>query len=114
MSTNSSITIKNTNGSTRSIYCHWDGYPDHVGKLLNEYYNSSEKVNALIDLGAISVLGESIECPAAHSFDSPVSGYTIAYHRDRGEELMINDTAQIEEYNYLFDVKTQEWSYRAN
>lgn len=111
MATRSSITIKNSDGSKRSIYCHWDGYPDHVGKILNEHYNTTEKVNALIDLGAISVLAPSIECPEGHSFESPVRDYTIAYHRDRGDELMIFDKVQREDYNYLFDVKTQKWTY---
>lgn len=111
MATRSSITIENLDGSRRSIYCHWDGYPTGVGKILYDYYNSTEKVNALIDLGAISILAPSIECPEGHSFDSPITGYTIAYHRDRGEDLMINDRVQKEDFNYLFDVNTQEWTY---
>jgi hypothetical protein len=40
---------------------------------------------ALIGLGDISYLNESIECPAGHSFNTPIGGYTVAYHRDRGE-----------------------------
>ena len=112
MATRSSITIKNVDGTRRSIYCHWNGYPDGVGRILKESYNTTKKVNALINLGDISSLAPSIECPEGHSFDSPIKGYTVAYHRDRGEGLVIRDIPSKQEYNYVFNVATQKWSYR--
>lgn len=50
MSTRSTIGIKE-NGIIRSIYCHWDGYPENNGKILYEHYNSKEKVEELLRLG---------------------------------------------------------------
>lgn len=74
MSTRSRIAIENQDETIISIYCHFDGYINGVGKLLKEYYTTQAKVEALIELGDISALGMT-----------PSS--TIAYHRDRGEDL---------------------------
>ena len=73
MSTRSRIAIENQNGTVTSIYCHFDGYLSGVGKKLFEHYDR-EKTEKLIELGDISALGES-------TLD------TIAYHRDRNEDL---------------------------
>lgn len=134
MATRSRIGIVNEDGTVSSIYCHWDGYPDHNGKLLTTHYTDREKVKALIELGSISSLGEHVEPPSVvdesdtdgkkgermlkrfgvigkHSFDNPLPGVTVAYHRDRGEEYTkprINKSlddyflADNEEYGYVF------------
>ena len=73
MATRSRIAIENQDGTVTSIYCHFDGYLDGVGKKLFNHYDR-EKTEKLIELGDISVLGES-------TLD------TIAYHRDRNEDL---------------------------
>lgn len=76
--------ISNEKGS---IYCHWDGYPTGVGKMLLEHYQDADKVNRLIALGNISYLEKEVETEKEHSFDCPAKGVTVAYHRDRGEEF---------------------------
>jgi hypothetical protein len=73
MATRSRIAIENQDGTVNSIYCHFDGYVSSVGKTLFNHYDQ-EKLTELIKLGDISVLGES-------TLD------TIAYCRDRGEDL---------------------------
>ena len=73
MATRSRIAIENQDGTIKSIYCHWDGYVSHNGRMLFNHYDN-EKLEKLIELGDISVLGESIKD-------------TIAFHRDRGEDL---------------------------
>ena len=85
MSTRSSITVQ-VGEKVKTIYCHFDGYPSHNGRLLLENYNSQEKAEALVNLGDLSSLDESIECPPGHSYASVVPGYSVAYGRDRGEE----------------------------
>jgi hypothetical protein len=105
MATRSRIAIENQDGTVTSIYCHFDGYIDGVGKILQENYNTREKMEQLIDLGDISSLGKTIE-------------ETVAYHRDRGEEfqesmqhktvpLYFEDQNSNIEYSYCFTLGGQ-------
>ena len=48
MATRSKIAIEDQDGTVRSIYCHWDGYPSHHGPILLEHYTTQEKVESLI------------------------------------------------------------------
>lgn len=54
MATRSLIGI-NTDEGIRAIYCHFDGYPDHVGTILCTHYATAERVEALISLGCIDI-----------------------------------------------------------
>lgn len=87
MGTRSAIIVKTGKKEYKAIYCHWDGYPSHVGRILHEHYNTQEKAETLIALGDISALYENIAPPEGktHDFDHPCEGVTIAYGRDRGE-----------------------------
>ena len=90
MATRSRIAIENQDGTVTSIYCHFDGYLDGVGKTLFEHYDR-EKTEKLIELGAISVLKES-------TLD------TIAYHRDRNEDLYFETFPNVEDlFDYGFE-----------
>jgi hypothetical protein len=109
MSTNSMIAIRNLNGTVRAIYCHWDGYPEHNGKILVNHYSDVNRVNALLDLGDISFLGP--ELGEKHDFDSPDRTVVTAYGRDREEDdteareyedLVTAVKRAGQEYNYLF------------
>ena len=61
MATRSRIAFDNGD-SVLSVYCHWDGYLEHNGRILLEHYTRDiEKVEALIDLGGFPKLGESPE-----------------------------------------------------
>ena len=113
MSTNASISIRIGN-KIKTIYSHWDGYPEYLGKLLKEHYNTESKVKELICLGNVSILKESTFCPAGHTFDEPVEGYSIFYGRDRKEldqgtrvyeNLKKAMEKENEEFNYLWDKK---------
>lgn len=86
MGTHSIISRKVQEGYL-GIYCHWDGYPSYNGEILLNHYCDDAKVIELINLGNLSALAPECSLPEgkAHSYDKPVEGYTIAYHRDRGE-----------------------------
>lgn len=111
MATRSRIGILNEDGTVSSVYCHWDGYPSHHGRILSESYTDPEKVKKLINLGSISILDEEVETSDPHTFEKPKDGVTVAYHRDRGEDYdppRINGSLDEyfeddnEEYGYLF------------
>lgn len=90
MATRSRIAIENQDETVTSIYCHFDGYLAGVGKTLFKHYDR-EKTEKLMELGDISVLGESTE-------------NTIAYHRDRGEDLNKTIYIDVEE---LFEMNSR-------
>ena len=54
MATRSRIGIELKNGSILSVYHHWDGYPEWLGRILNTHYNTHAKVAELIDGGDMS------------------------------------------------------------
>ena len=70
----------------KSVYCHWDGYLGHNGRILQEHFDSA-KANHLVALGDVSSLRRNVEIPEGveHTYDAPVDGITIFYGRDRGE-----------------------------
>ncbi len=84
MSTRSRIAVKQEDGSYTSIYCHFDGYPTGVGKILTTFYTDPAKVEQLIELGSLSSIGPEIG--AQHPFDDDSGIYSTwcrAYGRDR-------------------------------
>jgi hypothetical protein len=89
MATRSFIGKQLPNGHITGVYCHWDGYPLGVGTVLENHYTTQERVDALLALGSLSQLGARLapELGEVHTFENPVRGVTVAYHRDRGEEL---------------------------
>ena len=54
MSTNARIGLKLEDGSVISAYHHWDGYPEWLGRILKQEYNTKEKVAELLDGGNMS------------------------------------------------------------
>lgn len=109
MATRSYIGVRNTDGSVDYIYCHFDGYPDHNGDILTNYYSKKNQVDELLKLGDLSVLGKFIG--EKQDFDKRVRDCCLAYGRDRGEvnvgvknsnfRELIND--QNVDYVYVFD-----------
>lgn len=115
MSTNAGIHYAKGN-RLFSIYSHFDGYLEGVGKTLHEHYQDEKKIQKLINLGDISVLGERVEPNGEHSFGKAEEGTTVAYHRDRGEPKRL-DTRVIAEGKtldlliYISDLYDYEHNY---
>jgi|APGre2960657505_1045072.scaffolds.fasta_scaffold153300_2 hypothetical protein len=51
MGTRSSIGIENKDGSVRTIFCHYDGYPSYTGKRLLQTFYNREFAEALVSEG---------------------------------------------------------------
>jgi len=99
MATRSTIWIENEDGSRDGIYCHHDGYPDYVGMILKNNYDTDEKIRELISLGGISSLAPTVEETAPQS-------YYILNHIKNKISFHISKLADIrqhfEEYNYIW------------
>ena len=82
------------------IYCHWDGYPEGVGKALQSGYNSYEKVLALILGGDLSSIEDSYSCP-----------YSLGEGEDANDcaPVVLQNPKLNEEYLYVFDYETNQW-----
>lgn len=79
----------------KSVYCHWDGYLEYNGMLLQEHYDSA-KANHLVALGDLSSLRPEIGEAHAFSyhdlpedqveaFKATTANMCTFYGRDRGE-----------------------------
>lgn len=60
MGTRSRIAIRCTDDTYLSVYCHWDGYPSHVGVTLQKYYDTEQKVCTLLAGGDFSSLTANV------------------------------------------------------
>jgi hypothetical protein len=127
MGTRSAIGVKHGD-VVKAVYCHYDGYPEYMGRVLTLYYQDSIKVNKLISMGDMSSIGAAIG--SKHAFndrsnylDNGVAEQCTFYARDRGEEDVDFRTFQSEqdfldnfnageEFHYLF--KDGAWYYSEN
>ena len=139
MGTRSMIAIENPHSkAVKAIYCHWDGYLQHNGSILNEHYSNSPKVNNLIALGDLSSLRPEIGVQHAFSsldvpkeeqeaYDKEHGNSCTFYTRDRGEDAPYKHfesaKAALEyyegswcEYFYLFrydaDLESGKWFFK--
>ncbi len=85
MGTRSAIGVMHGD-KAKVVYCHWDGYLDHNGRILLNHYDSV-KANYLVALGGLSSLRKHIG--DQHDFDGDEgreNDWCDFYGRDRGEE----------------------------
>ena len=121
MATRSTIALEFADGTIGQVYCHWDGYLAHNGKMLQEYYSNPFILRDLIDLGSLSSLRPQIgtKHPFAH-YD--VADMTLEQHsnlyrdmctfyeRDRGERSA--DATYFKDYeHFLVDGQVEEYDY---
>ena len=105
MATRATIAKMEKDGSgIKAIYLHSDGYLEHAGRILNEYYQDESKVDELLAQGDVSSLNENI------GEKLPFDDYMLFhkkkqcrfYGRDRGEDLMFNE--------FESDIEYVEWA----
>lgn len=125
MATRSTIAMEFPDGTVKQIYCHFDGYLENNGVLLNEHYNDNAKVEELLDLGDLSALGSDIG--QKHPFSNPYQygsddfkkfndqykNICLFYGRDRGETGVGAKTfANFEDYRINHQYEQYEYIKR--
>ena len=121
MSTRSYILIETKKSKFKGVYCHWDGYIEWNGFILQNYYQDRQKVEKLISLGGLSSLRVNIEPTnnEPHSFENPQKTVCIFYTRDRGEKWSWNKPKNMTlkkandsdaDYVYVYRLNG-EWQY---
>ena len=118
MATRSRIGLMLEDGTIKHSYCHWDGYPDGVGRTLVEHFNNVEKIEELLSYGDMSYLTSIIHPEGEHSFNNPEKGVILFYMRDRGETGVESVTTSMDEYlsikyssciDYLYVFSGGQW-----
>lgn len=104
MATRSRIGILMKDGSVRSIYHHYDGGPEWLGKRLVENYDTRQKIENLMKHGDISSLETKTDW---HGQEMNPPG--ILSYKMRGEDSPA--IKSISEIEYRMDCKRVEYSY---
>ena len=108
MGTRSTIALEYADGTVDQIYCHWDGYLEHNGQILQKHYSDPFVLRDLIDLGDMSSLGERIG--TQHAFDKAPEGECTFYKRDRNESGC--EAKRFKSYEeYVADHQYEEYEY---
>lgn len=119
-----SFIARQTETGFEGVYCHWDGYLSHNGRVLREHYSDPEKLKNLIAGGDIFALAPEIG--TQHDFRERPKGSTTFFHRDKGDSWKqcksfrykrLNNLIDIAEksgceFFYLFDGKTWQYAER--
>ena len=134
MATRGHIAIKE-NGKYKYIYNHWDSDIEQLGVTLFKFYKDADKVRALINLGNVSSVGETIEnnasCYKEHMDLNNNHPGTVAMYREgrmwkdydyynpdkQWEDCKPTETEEIDElfsgkfieWIYIFDVEENKW-----
>ena len=113
MATRARIGLELKDGSVLSVYHHWDGYPEWLGRILKTHYNSKELAAELIDGGDMSSCWTN-ERWSNDLLDRHKEEYGPQYYSQRGEDCpprldanKYDYLADGEEYAYLF--VNNEW-----
>ena len=104
MATRSRIGLELKNGSILSVYAHWDGYPEWMGRILRTHYNTRQQVAELIDGGDMS--SPWTNC-GWNNETRPETG--PLYYSERGEDCPPRHDADLCEY--LLPDNSEEFAY---
>lgn len=123
MGTRSMIAIENPySKDVRAVYCHWDGYLEHNGSILQKHYSASPKVNNLIALGDLSSLRPEIGVKHAFSsldipkeeqeaYEAEHGNSCTFYTRDRGEDAPFKVFPTLKEAESYYEGSWCEYLY---
>jgi hypothetical protein len=120
MGTRSTIALEFADGTVQQVYCHWDGYLEYNGKMLQKHYSNPFILRDLIDLGDISSLKPTVGTKHAFShfgtemkqeeYDALYGEMTTFYGRDRGETG--TDSKKFKSYeDYIANHQYEEYEY---
>ncbi len=94
MATRARIGIELKNGSVLSVYHHYDGYPEWLGRMLKTHYNTRSLAAELIDGGDMSCCWTDDRWD-----DTGVKGvYGPQYYSQRGEDCPPRMNKNLGEY----------------
>ena len=109
MATRSRIAVELNDGTVKSVYCHWDGYPAGVGNdLLNRDFRSADEVEEFLNEGSRSSVDEAYYDKYGKSRGEERETPTVHKDVDTYLTKVFEDDAW-EEYAYLYN-KDGDWT----
>lgn len=106
MSTRAHIAKLNSDGTSKLVYCHHDGYISHCGEILHFFYSHPDLVDKLISEGDMSSLRQTIEeCSFYKDGNSPHIFKTKSELMEYINKSLNNGI----EYVYVFDESDYQW-----
>jgi hypothetical protein len=97
MSTRSLIGFVQPSGRVVATYCHYDGYPDGVGAMLDTNYNDAKSAKAVASVGYLS----SLEADLALSIKIAANKQK-PYRLASAEDFVKKGTEMWTEWGYLW------------
>ena len=94
MSTRSTIALEFADGTVGQVYCHFDGYIENNGRILNMNWNDPFQVRNLIDRGGMSQLGNTLD-----QCEFYTDGNDQAQYFSNFRDYLVQ--GHMEEYNYI-------------
>lgn len=107
MSTRSWIGIKQKDQSLNLVYCHYDGYVEHNGLILQNHYQSADKIKQLIKNGSIRSLNKTVESTDYFIDENDIIQYKSI--DDLKQDMITNKNFIVIEYFYYFDEDVNTW-----
>ena len=109
MATRARIGLELKDGSVLSVYHHWDGYPEWLGRILKTHYNGKSLASELIDGGDMSSCWTEDRFSIDPTHGWKVQEYGPQYYSQRGEDTpprLDKDLGEYlqnsEEYSYVY------------
>ena len=114
MSTRSMIAVQDADGACYAVYCHFDGYVSHMGRMLTTYFNSDEKAADLVNEGELRAIDISAENEVVlEHFEADFEKREIEYY-DTVVDMLNAFQNSDREYLYIWDDVIETWLYRKN
>jgi len=126
VSTKATIAIKRDGNVYESVFVSCDGYPEHTGRTLNQFYKEKEKVEALIERGCVYFLDRKIGDTFDGGVDFPKfkknygdtyrkevrdAGFTRFAKRDLSIDNYWTDIPENLKSDFYQNVADQQWNY---
>ena len=109
MATHAQIGLERPDGSIKGIFVWYNGYPSFTGKILTDNYTSEDKINELLDLGALLVLGAK-PVGIFKDEDNPDGDFCIKMKNEGTPDEFVDEDEFIDDridFTYLF--KDGKW-----
>jgi len=106
MATRARIGFETASGVILSVYHHFDGYIDGLGKELVTNYNDVNKAYSLVreNIGGYRTILNGDTTPAADWLDGRLKSLNRNDYKERGDHWS-------EEFLYLWDSSKARWTY---